>query len=258
MFFNKVLISLRRGNWLRERVLAPLALSAFLALPTQAETLQATVREDHVLPPTLQAGQIYNRANLPQTRIVDWYRIPQWLAGVCQRDKIEYGYEGMDNRRQRVRGKQMAADGSVWDARVEPIVYDISQDDGFEQTVQHVVMSKEEPLEIDNSHASFRCAGIFIICNARTGKIKRITSSEQTQTFKPIGPRSNVCDITNGCEFDSFGVRIKSQNPNSQEWYVEKKMRPFRPLNRDGELDFKRSFVEFLKATGQADLIPAN
>jgi hypothetical protein len=235
------------------RSFAILALICLAATPAAVaqQTFQLGTERTHVIPDNLQAGATFDEANLPVQKIVEWYRIPKWFAGTTIRTRVAsvLGFSIKDVR-QRERGRQFDARGNVWEARREPIRYDITQ----KAVVVHTVLIEEKPLKVARDLVAMRYHAMMILESIKKHKIVKSFQTVQVHVFTPNADGSINATIDNAAYFGPDGA-FQGTSPVRAS-YVERKIAEFAPTDRDEKFDYKSSFISFLQATGRSDLIP--
>jgi hypothetical protein len=232
-------------------LLPAICASPFLSALAQSPTFQLGTEKTHVIPPALQAGETFNAANLPQQNINGWYRIPHWFAGLTERTKVYSDMGGsIKDIRRRERGRQVDAKGHVWEARREPIRYDIEE----KNMIVHTVLTEELPLKVARDQVVMRYFALMICENIKTHRIIKSFQTQQIHVFTPNPDGSINASIEQAIYFNAAGVFQNTLPVRAS--YVEQKLADFEPTDRDDKFDYKGSFVRFLQATGQASLIP--
>lgn len=217
------------------------------------QTFQLGTERTHVIPDNLQEGATFDEANLPQQKIIEWYRIPKWFAGTTIRTKVSsvLGFSIKDVR-QRERGRQFDARGNVWEARREPIRYDITQ----KNVVVHTVLIEEKPLKVSRDLVAMRYHAMMILESIKKHKIVKSFQTVQVHVFTPNADGSINATIDNAQYFNADGSYQGSQAVRAS--YVERKIAEFTPVDRDEKFDYRGSFIDFLQASGRGDLIPGS
>ena len=222
-----------------------------LGSSVSAQTFQLGTEQTHVIPQALQAGETFNSANLPKQNINGWYRIPRWFAGLTERTKVYSDMGGsIKDVRRRERGRQLDNKGHVWEARREPIRYDIEE----KNMIVHTVLTEELPLKVARDQVIMRYFALMICENIKTHKIIKSFQTQQIHVFVPNPDGSINATIAQAVYFNAAGV---FQNTlATRAGYVEQKLQDFVPTDRDDSFDYKSSFINFLQSTGQSNLIP--
>ncbi len=232
-------------------LLPAICASPFLSALAQSPTFQLGTEKTHVIPQALQAGETFNAANLPQQNINGWYRIPHWFAGLTERTKVYSDMGGsIKDIRRRERGRQVDAKGHVWEARREPIRYDIEE----KNMIVHTVLTEELPLKVARDQVVMRYFALMICENIKTHRIIKSFQTQQIHVFTPNPDGSINASIEQAIYFNAAGVFQNTLPVRAS--YVEHKLADFEPTDRDDKFDYKGSFVRFLESTGQASLIP--
>jgi hypothetical protein len=232
-------------------LLSAICASQFLPASAQSQTFQLGTEKTHVIPPALQAGETFDAANLPQQNINGWYRIPHWFAGLTERTKVYSDMGGsIKDIRRRERGRQVDAKGHVWEARREPIRYDIEE----KNMIVHTVLTEELPLKVARDQVVMRYFALMICENIKTHRIIKSFQTQQIHVFTPNPDGSINASIEQAIYFNAAGVFQNTLPVRAS--YVEQKLADFEPTDRDDKFDYKGSFVRFLQSTGQASLIP--
>ncbi|CAN5372886.1 hypothetical protein BH11CYA1_BH11CYA1_50510 [soil metagenome] len=218
-----------------------------------AQTFQLGTEQTHVIPQALQAGETFNAANLPKQNINGWYRIPHWFAGLTERTRVYSDMGGsIKDVRRRERGRQVDNKGHVWEARREPIRYDIEE----KNMIVHTVLTEELPLKVARDQVVMRYFALMICENIKTHRIIKSFQTQQIHVFVPNADGSINATIDQAVYFDAAGVFQNTLATRAS--YVEQKLADFVPTDRDDTFDYKGSFIRFLESTGQSALIPTN
>lgn len=232
---------------------APLITLLFLSysLPSDAQPFQLGVDETHVVPQSLQEGSIFNESNLPEEHINGWYRIPRWFAGTTMRSKITL-FLGLSGKsvRYRTRGKQLDANGRIWEARCEPVRYDIER----KSDILHTVLTEEEPIQIHRDRVVMRYRGLMIAERKRDGRITRTLQTEQIHTFVPNSDGSIKARIWPAKYYKASGAH--DFDAVLVATYIENRTAEFKIIDRDDKFNYRQNFVKFLTSSGQSELIP--
>ncbi len=214
-------------------------------------TFQLGTEQTHVIPPALQAGETFNADNLPKQNINGWYRIPHWFAGLTERTKVYSDMGGsIKDIRRRERGRQIDAKGHVWEARREPIRYDIEE----KNIIVHTVLTEELPLKVARDQVIMRYFALMICENIKSHRITKSFQTQQIHVFTPNPDGSINANIAQAVYFNAAGV-FQNTLPMRAS-YVEQKIAEFEPTDRDDTFDYRDSFIRFLQSTNQAALIP--
>ncbi len=229
-----------------------LSLGCSVAMPCAlAQPLQAGVNETRIVEPTLRPGAIFHDYLLPQQRINGWYRIPRWYAGTTRRTRLKSRIGlSVKSERTRERGRQCDINGRIWEARREPIVYDIDRG----AIIEHVVLTAEEPLETRSDRVVMRYLGRTIKVRKNDNLILETEQNDEIHTFKPGKDGSIDAQITEGKVCDMDGQLVRTQLIAT--FYKEKPIAEFRPMDSDERFDYRADFEAFLRQSGKADLIP--
>ena len=204
-----------------------------------------------VVPKTLQAGATFDDRNLPKQIINGWYRIPAWFAGATIRtETVDPSGRVEKSVRRRERGRQIDAKGHIWEAKREPIMYDIDQD----KMVVHTILEEEVPVSVVKTQVVMAYY-FLMVCERK--KDRRILDSYRTvqiHSFTPGSSGSIFAQIEKSVYFRPDGtLRNVLINPAS---YIEHKTSAFVPLDSDDKFNYKDSFIEFLQRSNHPELIP--
>lgn len=207
--------------------------------------------DQKVVPKTLQAGATFDERNLPQQTIKGWYRIPAWFAGatirtatVDPRGRVEKSV------RRRERGRQIDAKGHIWEAKREPIMYDIDQD----KVVVHTILEEEVPIRVVKTQVVMAYYFLMVCERKKDRVIQDSYRTVQIHSFTPGPDGSIFAQIEKSVYFRPDGtLRNVLINPAS---YIEHKTSAFAPLDGDDKFNYKDSFIEFLQRTNHPELIP--
>lgn len=217
----------------------------------QAQPLQAGVNETRIVEPALRPGAIFYDRLLPQQRINGWYRIPRWYAGTTRRTRLTSRIGlSVKSDRTRERGRQCDINGRIWEARREPIVYDIDRG----AIIEHVVLTSEQPIEVRSDRVVMRYLCKTIKVRKSDKAIVETEQNDEIHTFKPGKDGSIDAQITEGKVFDMDGQLVRSQVLAT--FYKEQPIAEFSPMDSDERFDYKADFEAFLRQSGKADLIP--
>ncbi len=214
-----------------------------------ADTLQGGVTQVEAVAPSLLPGAVYDRAKIAN-RITNWYRIPVWLAGTRQRTEIRSNAGVVKNVRSRERGRQLDADGHIWEASREPIFYDIDRG----ELVSHTILTKSEPLLLTRRKVILRLGGTMVAAKKTGDVIVDVMQWEEIHTLTP-GPNNTVDGlISETRNFDKNGkLTLLSTEP---KYYTEYLVAEFQAIDKDNRFDYKKEFAEFLHKAGKDNLIP--
>jgi hypothetical protein len=216
-----------------------------------AQPLQAGVNETRIVEPALRPGAVFHNYLLPQQRINGWYRIPRWYAGTTKRTRLTSRIGlSVKSERTRERGRQCDINGRIWEARREPIVYDIDQG----AIIEHVVLTTEQPLEVRSDRVVVRYLGKTIKVRKYDNVIIETQQNDEIHTFKPNKDGSIAAQISDAKVFDMDGQLVRSQVLAT--FYKEQPIAAFRPMDSDERFDYKADFEAFLRESGKSDLIP--
>lgn len=229
-----------------------LSLGCSVAVPgASSQPLQAGVNETRIVEPALRPGAIYHENSLPQQRINGWYRIPRWFAGTTERTRLKTRIGlSIKSERIRERGRQCDINGRIWEARREPIIYDIDQG----SVIKHVILTTEQPIEVRSDRVVMRYLGKSITVRKSDNVIFETQQNDEIHTFKPGKDGSIAAQITEGKVFDMDGQLVRTQALAT--FYNEKLIAEFRPMDSDERFDYRADFEAFLRESGKADLFP--
>ncbi len=204
-----------------------------------------------VVPKTLQAGATFDDRNLPQQTINGWYRIPAWFAGATiRRETVDPNGRVEKSVRRRERGRQIDAKGHIWEAKREPIMYDIDQD----KMVVHTILEEEVPLSVVQTQVVMAYYFLMVCERKKDRVIQDSYRTVQIHSFAPGPDGSIFAQIEKSVYFRPDGtLRNVLINPAS---YVEYKTSAFSPLDSDDKFNYKDSFIEFLQRSNHPELIP--
>ncbi len=198
----------------------------------------------------LHEGSKYDERNLPSDKIEKWYKIPPWFAGTKIRKKINIKPGvSVRNERERTRGKQLDAKGSIWEAQRQ-VRYDIDRG----ETVEHVVLLTEEPVEISNQSVLMHYIGLRIIEKKDNHRIVETQQNDEKHLFTPLPEGAIKGENKSGDVFDADGFKLFKIPPGTS--YVERRVSDFEVVDQDDKYNYRSSFIEFLKEQGWDNLIP--
>lgn len=234
-----------------------LFLLLLIVLATFSASSKATGEEamppgnQKVVPKTLQAGATFDDRNLPQQTINGWYRIPAWFAGATIRtETVDPNGRVEKSVRQRERGRQVDAKGHIWEAKREPIMYDIDQD----KMVVHTILEEEVPISVVKTQVVMAYYFLMVCERKKDRVILDSYRTVQMHSFTPGPDGSIYAQIEKSVYFRPDGtIRNILINPAS---YIEHKTRAFTPLDSDEKFNYKDSFIEFLQRSNHPELIP--
>jgi len=198
----------------------------------------------------LHEGARYDENNLPPQNIAGWYRIPIWFAGRSTRNEIHVSPGvTVKNVRTRTRGKQLDAQGHIWEAQV-PVHYDIDRG----ETVEHIVLTKEEPVNMSDEEVSMHYVGLRIMERKDNGKIIETQQNDENHIFRPQADGTVRGETKNGKVYDADGMKLF--NIPGGTYYIERHTGKFQVIDQDDKCDYRSSFLKFLKTEGLSQLIP--
>lgn len=220
-----------------------------------AQMLQGGVQHDEAMPPApsnFREGGTFD-ANLKVDNIL-WYRIPNWLGGtfktstatVRNMSGAPIGSGVQIAHSKQVYGRQVDANGDLWEAELLPYV----QKWGFFIGKDRQVVVQKTPLEMDENHIVLKMhtydlllgpVGGFIIRSDQMDAIKTITRSK-----KGMHVHSDVMTYT------SAG-RPKMRYTHD---YDGKRVSNFEPVANERGVDLKQSLSDFLERNGHPELVP--
>ncbi len=198
----------------------------------------------------LHEGSKYDERNLPSDRIEKWYKIPPWFAGTKIRKKIQIKPNvSVRNERERTRGKQRDAKGSIWEAQRQ-VRYDIDRG----ETVEHVVLLTEEPVEISNQSVLMHYIGLRIIEKKDNHRIVETQQNDEKHLFTPLPDGAIKGANQSGEVFDADGFKLYKIPSGTS--YIERKVSDFEVVDQDDKYNYRSNFIEYLKEQGLENLIP--
>jgi len=258
-------------------VLFPLLLVAHSAYAAPAETasqsdsssvngskpLQGQVQLDEQLPPASPNFGVGNKLDSQELESLTpgniWHMIPKWMAGKWHSDEeitsFTHDYRtGKDIKLSRHyksvkdvnHGEQRDKNGQIWSFGDVPSTSKIETADGMTYCV---ISQLERGLPNEPTYVS-KSRFDEIQLNKK-GKILRSAQCEALQTFEQIDDGMlNAHSVLK--VFDKLGNPMLLEETD----YILKRTAPYQDVDKKGELDLKKLFVEFLKQTGQEALIP--
>jgi hypothetical protein len=241
-------------------VIARLALCIVLILllnggSASGQMLQGGVQHDVAMPPTppnFREGGTFD-ANLKVDNIL-WYRIPNWLGGafktstatVRNMSGAPMGSGVQMAHSKQVYGRQVDANGNLWEAELLPYV----QKWGFFIGKDRQVVVQKTPVAMDEDHIVLKMhtydlllgpVGGFIIRSDQMDAIKTITRSK-----KGMHVHSDVMTYT------STG-KPKMRYTHD---YDGKRVSEFEAVANERGIDLKQSLSDFLERNGHPELVP--
>lgn len=221
----------------------------------RSETLKGGVQEQvEAVLPQLRQGQVFDQSKLPASTIVDWYRIPAWFAGSTRRYTIEATLPDgkhftTKSVRTMTRGYQRDNRGGIWEARREPFITVIEN----EETFDYMLTRSAEPLIVTDKKVVIRYEFACINVLKKNNKIFRTTQDIQVHEFQPGADNTILAYRSSALCYDQNGKFLYKHEPISYTEYME---HPFVPIDEDNRFKYHQDFCKWLKSNGKEALMP--
>lgn len=244
------------------RLLLILALS-LLALPCFAQKrLEGSVQHSEQLAPldeSLRPGKVFDPSKLTDRTVkYEWYRIPNWLAGLwyTQSETVK----GVDLRnglinppQERKRsdkhlfGMQMDAQGSIWHCIVLPRKHVVASDpiteDRLETTRDFFMTQPDEVI------TTYRFTAVQV-----NNSSHRIVQTHQQESILHLRPLDNDrLQVRGSLKTFDFDGRPMFQGASFMTFY---RSRPFVELPTYRDADMRQLFKQYLIAHNLPNLVP--
>lgn len=240
----------------------------FFVLPAMADTqpLEGQIEHSVKMPPLpegLEQGGKFDEQALPTlTPKNNWSPIPKWMAGTWQfkSETVTYMRPINDTKRypkvpfvlrnefQKSFGHQIDKSGQIWDYIKAPYSYTCKVDNGC--IAYNRCISVEVVAQDAESYVR-KVAGDDSVVEPRSQQILLTLSKECISRYTTMGDDAFRIDASTKI-FDREGnpTLLKISN------MMGMRLKPFERVDeKDGE-NLKQLFVDFLKASGKADLVP--
>jgi len=210
-------------------------------------------RKVTAIPASLQKGAIFNKANLPKTKIVNgWYWIPSWLAGVWHRETVtDLNEDGSQNthteRADHLWGHQSDRFGTIWHHHCEPYTQIVEQDD---ITYSKTIVSLQ-PIVMSGSEVRMHYKDLTVGYNKDNKLI--VTTHKHEQISKLTRQGDLLAEEIWSKEYDQNGNCYSSDHAKT----VYTLIHTFKPTKVDKNgLDLEKHFALFLLSHGYLDRVP--
>lgn len=201
-----------------------------------AETLQGGIG---VVDKRYEAGQVYQE---PEQKIVDFYVIPSWFAGVFQRDQLErqtiFGKITSKNKHVVRHGHQTDLRGNIWHARVEPWLHTTERP----KDLDHYITTQIPEL-VTPQRVIMHYRGLLVIERKKDGKIKQTYQIDETHIFEAQSINSVAVHTGDTFMYNEDGKFLFKQPPCT---YTDYRIEPYSDLDADDTFDYKAAFIRFL------------
>ncbi len=229
----------------------------------QNQPLQGQVHHEEKLPPIAPQYNVGNTldpseltALTPNNR---WFQIPDWFAGKWHTDEQtilflhEYATGMTINRPTPMKevgdvtyGRQKDKTGHIWQFIKVPQ----TQKEEVSRGIAYLTSSAEDVIQVDASKIVLTMRYESITVNNKN-KITDVKQIETINTYTPLD--DGLIKLT--ASLKSFDAEGNAQVLQTGEKLLTK-IAPYQTMDKDGDLDLKSMFVEFLKKSDQADLVP--
>lgn len=233
------------------------------AAPGARAPLQGGVQhsdELRPLPSNLQSGAIFNERSIPKTADdVGWYQIPDWLAGKWLRDEetilSTYFFDTkiQQNEPRTIAEREIADFGFQRDRQGKIWHYRLASkgvsDCGSYLAVAFV--QSQEPLHVADDLVVIRDVFVEMQVNKETNVIMHSSQAESITKYRPL---------RDGLIKTSMSVKVFNEDgtPYTVQRNIasDKRLESFKATDSFREQNLRKSFADFLHATGRDDLIP--
>jgi len=247
-----------------ERLFGILVLSTVLiaGAPAQAEMIQGGITHKEVLPPVpseFQAGATLSNADPVST--VQWFPVPDWLAGAWMKDgdvetyardfrtgQVSTQQVWLTNRVRLEFGHQVDALGTVWHAELLPFRADGNRG----QTQDRRYVMQMECLSSTPQSVALNFHTIVTNMDTSTNRVLESKQQEEIVTFKPSAPN------TIATHSSIKGFTDRGQPVNQYETHTERrKIAAFVPVDQLRGINLKESLAGFLTQKNMLNRLPA-
>lgn len=217
-----------------------LAVSCIVSNPTglQAETFKAGVSavDESLLP-----GQIFQP---PEQRIIGFYAIPPWFAGVYKRFSITAKLPLIGGITRKCthtvhHGHQTDLRGVIWHAQIEPFLHVVEE----EKEITYYIVNRELPLSVSQNQVVIEYTTVNTTVGKKDGRIKRTQQSCETHTFAP-GPNNTINAVIWPSTIYNDKGKFICKGVESR--YTDLMLQSYQDTDSDDLFDYKSSFVRFL------------
>ncbi|MBX9685552.1 MAG: hypothetical protein K2X27_02550 [Candidatus Obscuribacterales bacterium] len=225
------------------------------AKPSQSKFyLQGQVQHSDQLPALeddLQAGASFNPQALQNAKYASsWFKIPSWFAGTFEStesriDFIKDYATGQVGRPRKVvsslgrelHGFQKDQKGDIWH-------YYVQSGSSRSEQAGHITINNIDwygPEYVSDSKVLMRIQATSLVVDKNSGIIVDSFRREDLKTYEPMGKGVIKVEYTSK-SFDSRGRPRDLQDGVS----IHRLIAAFKPIDRDGENDYKQMFKDFL------------
>ncbi|HEY9712528.1 MAG TPA: hypothetical protein V6C72_03600, partial [Chroococcales cyanobacterium] len=212
------------------------------------------------LPSALKAGSFFDEKALPKPPHDDqWYLIPDWLAGRWLRSEetilstYRFDTHTQNNQPRTIALQEMADFGVQRDSAGHIWHYRLATrgmaDKG--STLSIALVQSQEPLSVTDQEVVIRDVFTELQVNRATSVIIEAKQAESISHYLPV---------KDGTIRTSVSIKFFQEDgtPDRQQENVstERRIEAFSPCNSYKGLDLKKSFADYLRASGKASLIP--
>lgn len=212
------------------------------------------------LPHNLQSGAIYDEKTIPKTADYQgWYQIPDWLAGKWLRDQetilSTYFFDSkVQQNEPRTIAEREIADfgfqrdktGKVWHYRLASKGV---SDCGSYLAIAFV--QSQEPLHVSDDVVVIRDVFVEVQVNKETNIILHSSQAESITKYRPV--RDGLIQTSMSVKvFKEDGTPYTVQRNTA----FDKRIESFKTTDVFKDQNLRKSFSEFLHATGKDELIP--
>jgi len=230
--------------------------------PVKAEMIQGGITHKEVLPPVpsqYQAGATLSNAD--PVAIVQWFPVPDWLAGAWMKDgdvetyardfrtgQVSTQQVWLTNRVRLEFGHQVDALGTVWHAELLPFRADGNRG----QTQDRRYVMQMDCLSSTPQSVALNFRSIVTNMDTSSNRVLESKQQEEIVTFKPSVPNM----IATHSSIKSFTDR--GQPVNQYETHTERrKIAAFVPVDQLRGVNLKESLAEFLTQKNMLNRLPA-
>ncbi len=242
------------------------AQDATAATARTSKPLQGGIEHDERLPavsPQFNIGATIDpTALMSETPNNEWFQIPDWFAGTWHADEQtrlsahDFESEQTDNTPMKIKessstvyGTQRDKKGQIWNYIKVPRTE--------KQVLAHGAIAydqatREDALQSDSTQVILK----YLYDQLTVSKKDQIESVIQIQAINTYSPLQDglVRMRASMKSFDADGEPHILQIGEK----ILKRTAPFQVVDKDGDLDLKKLFVEYLTKTGRQDLIPTD
>lgn len=253
---------MRRKLFERLFVILVLSMVLIAGTPAQAELIQGGITHKEVLPPVpseFQAGATLSNADPVAT--VQWFPVPDWLAGAWMKDgdvetyakdfrtgQISTQQVWLTNRVRLEFGHQVDALGTVWHAELLPF----RADGNHGQTQDRRYVMQMDCLNSTPQAVALNFHSIVTNVDTSSNRVLDSKQQEEIVTFKPSVP--NMIATHSSIK----GFTDRGQPVNQYETHTERrKIAAFVPVDQMRGINLKESLYGFLTQKNMMNRLPA-